>query len=428
MRKQKNVLFSLSVVTVLAVTAACGPDSSGTSSDSGEPAGDITVTSWRFADPSAVGTLHLELIDGFNESQDAINVTTEAIPYNDVNTELVNSVLSGAPADLVAIGPSELASNAEYLQPVDDFWEAEGAEFQDAFSETARALATHDGQLWGIPIEMSTTDGMWFNKDVLADSGVDPEQAVSSWENFRAALEQIKAAGHTPMLFEAANATRMDRHWSWYVAGGADLTDPDQYVEQMCTPESEETFTFLTDLYLDGLTPNPAGIAYDEATRQFSAGDVGFYADGPWAPTTYEAYDASILDKLGYTHLPPKEEGGGYGANVDGLLWAIPKGSANPEAAWEVMKFMSSVDAEERQAANGNLPTRTEVLQSAVVADDPMLAHFGALIDEHGYPRPRADFIGEFKQIFITAYQAAVTEQQSPADAHASACDQLRGL
>lgn len=425
--RKKDILLSLSAITALGIVAACGNDEA-TGPSSEKPSGDITVTSWRFADPSEVGQLHVELIDEFNKNQDDIKVTTEEVPYNDVNTELVNSVLSGNPPDLVAIGPSELASNAQHLQPLDEYWEAEGQEFQDAFSDTGKALATYDGQMWGIPIEMSTTDGMWYNKDILADAGVDPEQAVTSWESFRGALEQIKAAGHTPMLFEGANATRMDRHWSWYVSGGVDLTDPERYVEQMCTPEAEEAFTFLSSLHLDGLTPNPAAIAYEEATRQFAAGDVGFYADGPWAPATYEAYDPSIVDKLGFTTLPPKEEGGTTGANLDGLLWAIPKGSPNPDAAWEVMKYMSSPEAQERQAENGNLPTRVEQMNSPIVTDDPMLAHFGALIDEAGYPRPRAEFIGEFKQIFITAYQASVTGQQEPADAHASACDQLSQL
>lgn len=432
-RRGKGALAGLAVAA-LALTACSSdpqtevPEGTDAPTESAGPSGDITVTSWRFADPSAIGQLHVQLLDEFNENQDAIHVTAEPVPYPDVNTKLVNSVLSGTPADLAAIGPSELPSNVEYLQPINEFWDAEGPEFAAAFGDAAKALATEDGQIWGIVIEQSTTDGMWYNKDVLADAGVDPEQAVSSWDNYVAALEQIRDAGHTPAILEGINATRMDRHWAWYANGGADLTDSDNYVEEMCSPESLETFTFLANLALDGLVPNPAGIGYEEATRQFAAGDVGFYTDGPWGATTYTAYDDTFVDRLGYTHMPPKEEGGTVHANLDGLLWVIPKGSPNPEAAWEVMKYMSSEESQLRMVANNQLPTRVALLDEPEVADNEILAYFGALIEEGGFARPRAPYMPEFKQIFMDAFQSAVTGQQEPSAAHADACAQLEQL
>lgn len=437
MNRQRRSAIVCATVAALAL-AACSsnePDegsatTGATGGESSAPAvtGDITVSSWRFADPSEIGQLHVRLLEEFNESQDAIKVTAEPVPYNDVNTQLVNSVLSGTPADLVAIGPSELPSNAEYLEPLDAYWEAEGPEFQAAFGDAAKALASYDGHVYGIVIEQSTTDGMWYNREVLDAAGVDPEEAVSSWDNYVAALQKIKDAGFTPMLFEAINSTRMDRHWAWYVAGGADLSDPSTYIEEMCKPASEQTFGWLADLYFKGLVPNPAGMGYEESTRQFAAGGVGFYTDGAWGPATYAAYDESIVDKLGYTHLPPKEEGGPLGVNIDGLLWVIPKGSPNPDAAWEVMKYMSSPEAQEQMVANNQIPTRVALLDEPVVKDNATLSHFGALIDEWGFPRPRAPYMPEFKQTFIEGFQSAVTGQQEPAAAFAATCERLSGL
>jgi ABC-type glycerol-3-phosphate transport system substrate-binding protein len=390
--------------------------------------GDITVTSWRFADPSEIGQLHVRLLEEFNAAQSDIKVTIDPVPYNDVNTNLINSVLGNSPSDLVAISPSELASNAEYLQPIDSYWEAEGPEFAAAFGDAAKALASHDGHVYGVAIEQSTTDGMWYNTEVLAAAGVDPEQAVSSWDNFVAALHQVQDAGFTPMLFEAANPSRMDRHWAWYVAGGADLSDPASYVAQMCSPASQQTFEWLADLHLSGLVPNPAGIGYEESTRQFAAGGVGFYTDGPWEPATFAGYDASIVDKVGYTHLPPKTEGGPLGANIDGLLWVIPKGSPNPDAAWEVIKYMSSEEAQKRMVANNQIPTRVALLDDPVVVQNATLSFFAQLINDWGFARPRATYMPEFKQTFIEGFQAAVTGQQTPADAFQSTCDRLANL
>lgn len=428
MHKKHTTLAALAAISVLALAACTGPSDDEPGNGDGTPSGDIALTNWRFADPSAVGQLHLQLVDEFNEAQDDIRVEAVEVPYADVNTILVNTSLAGNPTDVFALSPAELANNAQYLQPLDDYWAAEGDEFASAFSDAAIDLASYDGQIYGVPVEQSTTDGLWYNIDVLDAAGVDPEEAVRSWDDFMAALDLIEEAGYTPFILEAANASRMDRHWSWYVSGGADLTDPAQYAEQMCTPQSAETFEFLTDLHLDGYIPNPAGMGYEEATRQFADGNVGFYGDGPWAPATYAAYNEDIVDKLGYTHLPPREEGGTYGANLDGLLWVLPKDSPNPDAGWELIKWMSSADAQERQAENGNLPTRTAVLETETVQSDPMLLHFGTLMADHGYPRPRAPYIAEFRQEFISGYQAAVTGQSSPADAHAAVCDRILAL
>lgn len=393
-----------------------------------EPSGEVNVTSWRYADPSQIGQLHLQLAEEFNEGQDRITVKPQPVPYPDLMTRLVNAVLSGSPPEMLAITPALLPSVARYLQPLDEYWENEGEEFQAAFDPVAISLITHEGHRYGIPIELSTTDGLMYNKEVLEQAGVDPEQAVRSWDTFLAALEQIKQAGFTPMLLEGKDASRMDRHWSWYVAGGADLTDPAQYVEQMCNEDALATFEFLASIPLSGYAPNPAGIGYAETTRQFPAGTVGFYTDGPWGPVTYAASNPDFPEKLAYTNMPPRTEGGRLAANIDGLMFVIPKDSANPTAAWEFMKHMASPESQARQANNGNLPTRLAVRAEPEVAGNPILSYFGDIIGTWGYPRPRSENNAEFRQIFMTGWQAAVTGQKSPAEAHAEACAALRAL
>lgn len=424
----------LAAASALLMTGCGGsPQESNTTPSEGAPetkqvTGDITVSNFRFADPSEIGLVHVRLADEFNASQDAIKITQKSVPYAEVETILVNAVLGGAPPDLASIGPASLPSLAEYLEPLDQYWEAEGADFQNAFGEASKALASYDGHVYGIVVEQNTTDGIWYNKEVLAAAGVDPEEAVKSWGSFTAALQRIKDAGYTPMMFEGMNASRMDRHWGWYANGGADLSDPSMYITEMCKPESQETFEWLVDLYKKGFVPNPAGVAYQEATRAFAAGDVGFYPDGPWAPPTFAAYNEGIVDKIGVTHFPPKTEGGNLSVNIDGLLWVIPKGSPNPDAAWEVMKYMTSEDAQLKMLANNQIPTRTALLDTPEVKDNAIVSFFAEEIDAGGFPRPRAPWMAEFKQTWITGYQSALIGEQSTADAFTSICEQVKTL
>ncbi|MEV7232347.1 extracellular solute-binding protein [Polymorphospora sp. NPDC051019] len=390
----------------------------------------MTILSWRLADPGALGQLHQSWIDSFNASQSAIKVTGEPVPFADKGTKLVNTALSGSAPDIVAITTSEIADYANYLLPVDEYWQAEGAEFAGAFTESARNLAKWDGRLWGVPIEDGTSDALYYNKKVLAEAGVDVENAVSSWANFRSALQTVKASGKTPMVFQGKDAASFERHWAWYVAGGVKLDDPAQYVAQMCSPQAEQTFAWLTALYTEGgLVPNPSGIGYDELTRQFAAGDVGFVTDGPWGLGIYEGNNPGIGDSIGVTRMPPKEVGGQTGANQDALIFVIPKNAKNPRAAWEFIKYMSTDKAQEGSAeAGGFVPTRTAVFNSPTVTENELLSTYSTLIEEGGFVRPRGPHMAEMRQILITAYQAAVTGQQPVDRAFQSACNQLKAL
>lgn len=418
-----------SMATLALVLSGCSSGGSGGDA-SGPPSGDVRILSWRLADPGALGKLHQSWIDSFNQSQSAIKVTGEPVPFADKGTKLVNTALSGSAPDIVAITTSEVANYANYLQPVDEYWQAEGADFASAFTDSAKELATWDGHLWGIPIEDGTSDALYYNKKVLAKAGVDIETAVASWDNFRSALQAVKASGNTPMVFQGKDAASFERHWAWYVAGGVDLNDPDQYVKQMCTPAAEQTFAWLTGLYTDGeLVPNPSGIGYNELNRQFATGNVGFVTDGPWGLGIFEGNNAAIGADLGVTRMPPKEAGGRTGANEDALIFVIPKNAKNPRAAWEFIKYMSTDQAQEASAeAGGFVPTRKAVFQSPAVADNDLLATYSKLIEESGFVRPRGPKMAEMMQILITAYQAAVTGQKPVGTAFRDACGELERL
>ncbi len=106
MRISSPVKLGLAAVAMLGV-AVCS-----LSPAFAQASGNVTVISWRYADPSAIGKLHYQLVDDFNASQSDIKVTAEAVPYPDVMTKLVNAVLSGSPPDVMAISPSLLPSVA----------------------------------------------------------------------------------------------------------------------------------------------------------------------------------------------------------------------------------------------------------------------------------------------------------------------------
>jgi len=244
-------------VIVLASCAGAGDDSNGT---------ELKYQSWRLADPGVIGELHNAWVEEYNESQDDVTVVGEEVPFDKKGDVLLNQILAGSPPDVVAVSTADVPQYAEYMLPLDDFYAEEGADFEDGFIEGARELVRWDDTYYGVAMEMGPVDGLYYNKDVLAKAGVDPEQAVESWSSFSDALAAIEAAdpSYNGMVMAGSDSSRIDYFWAWYYGAGAGLGTEDDLREKLCSPEGVQTFEYLTDAFVrNGSGPSPVDIGFE---------------------------------------------------------------------------------------------------------------------------------------------------------------------
>src|SRR4029079_16273547 len=115
------------------------------------------------------------------------------------NVVLANRMAGGDPPDAFQIhGGAELLDNwvkgNDLTQPLTDLYAAEG--LNDKFPQGIVDLVSLDGVPYSVPLGVHRNGVLWYNKDVFEKNGV---TAPTTWEEFFAVADTLKAAGITPL-------------------------------------------------------------------------------------------------------------------------------------------------------------------------------------------------------------------------------------
>ncbi|HYO89257.1 MAG TPA: extracellular solute-binding protein, partial [Candidatus Limnocylindrales bacterium] len=213
-------------------------------------------------------------------------------------------------------------------------------------------------------------------------------------------------------------------NWELFINGGGGSYFTE--ARDACALNSQEnidTLTFLRGLYADEVAV-PYGT---DSEPPFLAGNVGMFLNGRWATPNMLA-QADFNWDVAEVPLGP-------GGQSNFLFWGayvVNPNTTNPEAAWEVMKQLTSLDAQLQVAALGaNFPSRTgDAVLEAVNADFPQLNNAAFLNALANYAVPEAPlWKGDFGQINWNTVEPAIgqvlTGQQTPEDFAATICGQI---
>jgi multiple sugar transport system substrate-binding protein len=213
--------------------------------------------------------------------------------------------------------------------------------------------------------------GFYYNKDMFAAAGITaPPKTTSELLEYTKKLTQfnpdgsIKVAGFMPSMPFYANQAQI-----WAPNFGATWISPDGKSNLAASPEWKEMFNFqkqLIDFYgHDKIEKFKSGLGDEYSPDHgFHRGKIAMEVDGEYRTAFLK--DQSPQINFGTAPPPvldskPDRYGGGF---TTGTIIAIPKGSKNPGAAWELIKQMSLDTGTLVELANGlkNVPSTKESL------------------------------------------------------------------
>jgi multiple sugar transport system substrate-binding protein len=204
-----------------------------------------------------------------------------------------------------------------------------------------------DGKLYSFPVfsfrfhEVLT----WYNKQLLADAGYDPEVGVRTWDEFRDAAAKItqsgsgmtfgwiQGIGHIGRMSDSLNslAKLAGATDTFDYATGEFLYGSDAYVNAL---------EFLVSMAMDG-SLSPSSITNDtrNARARWAAGEGGLFMDGPWNIGVLVGSAPDFVDQVGVCQAPTPEGGSAYmtRGGKSGDFW-ISGQTANPQHAANIMQ------------------------------------------------------------------------------------------
>jgi ABC-type glycerol-3-phosphate transport system substrate-binding protein len=236
---------------------------------------------------------------------------------------------------------------AGMLRPVDDAWKAHG--WDKALGESWRALSQYGGKTYGVYFIAGNRSGFWYNKKSFSDVGLTKEPVT--WDEFRAACEAYKKAGHTPIALGAKSwaQTELFENLILRTAGTEVAGKLSRHEISWTDRQIKAVFGYWKELLDSGyfhdaeiMLSNNWPEATDQVLRQRTS---GFELMGSWV-NNRARFEYGLEPGVDYSffQFPVIKPKFGNTMSIDGKSWLMPIDGKNPKAGEAFIDFVLSAE------------------------------------------------------------------------------------
>jgi len=292
-----------------------------------------------------------------------------------------------------------------------------------AFFPSAVDAATFGGRVWAVPWNMNV-GLLYYRVDLLAKYGFAPpatyDELVAQAERIRAGEAGARLDGFLwqGKQYEGLMVNVLEGLW----ADGTALLGPDGAVFPD-PARAADVLRFMRGLIERGVSPPWTTAADEELTRRaFGRGEAVFLRNWPYALDLLEAPDSPVRGKVGVAALPRHQDGTRGAGSTGGSHLAIYRGTQHPELALDLVRALTSEEAQRMMISGAALyPTRVALYHAPdLVRTHPALPAIAALTLA-GRPRPVTPYYLTMSTLLQPELSAAVVGVKSPARAVADA-------
>jgi sn-glycerol 3-phosphate transport system substrate-binding protein len=443
------------VLGLLLVAAACGGSDDGGGGGGGDVGGDaasgvdcpvdaledasgpVEITFWHGMVARNEEILKT-LTDEYNSSQDEVRVRlVYQGTYDDTAEKFENAVRAGEGLpQMVQLEETRLqfAIDSEAMLPAQACVDAEEYDLSDHIPAVVDQFTVED-TLWPMPFNVSNPV-LYYVKPTFTAAGLDPEDPPSTFEELRAASQQLvdRNAARAGLALELSP-------WyveQWFAQENQTLVDNDNgrsaraETMDLDSELGQEIYTFLDDLVADGLARsvgrNPRGVDHLLALAQGDAAmTIGSSAAIGPALAVIRSGEVDITEQdVGIAPLPSPTDDPAGGTLVGGAsLYLVGEGSSDEQqaASWDYAKFLNDPETQARWSETGYIPIR----QSATELDPvPQLwettpgykvAYDQILASETDFGGPVIGAYFEAREAVIKSLERMFQENQPPDEA-----------
>ncbi|WP_313546103.1 ABC transporter substrate-binding protein [Leifsonia aquatica] len=423
-RSAARILAAAVVMGVGLALTACG-SSGGSSGEvaSGDYSGPkVTVTFWNGWTGGAAPVLVPKLVDKFNSEHKNIVVKDVPMEWADLAKKMPLAVKAGKGPDVAVAHGDDIATYAAQglLLKSDSIVKSLGYSASD-FPEGLMKAGEYKGAQYGIPWSV-TPLGLYVNKDVLSQAGIDPTTIPADKASYMDALAKLKTAGIQGEWVDGYVFTGTFEFESLLWQFGGDLFNDDVTKATFNSDAGVQALTHMVDLIKEGYSP--ANVAQDGNINALIAGKTAFNWNGVWQTTN------TAFDKLAWTAVAVPQIGTEKAVWSSSTHWMFMNNKGQDKnktaAAATFVKWMNDNSA--------SWPDTGELPASNTVRNDPALVqkypNLKPFLDELPYAHyeTSAPGITSVTATVTTAVNEAITGKKSPKQALDDAVEKANTL
>ena len=299
----------------------------------------VTLRYVMYSEPEAI-KIRRESFKLFEKKYPGIkvNLQTAPLPYMD---KILTQFAAGDPPDLFELDSGFLLDfvSRDLLRTISPYIEKDKEFNLDDYFPWAYSLFSYRGEIYGIACGLCAPI-MYYNKRLFDEAGLPYPDESWTWDTFRDTALKLTRRDQRGRIVQFGAYFDIPSHFIMQVlTNGGKVYNEDYTRCLLDNPPAVETLHFLHGLYQYQVTP-PLGYEFD-AEALFLLGKVALVPSASfWEKTVRKNKDL----EWGIVLLPKGKKG-----RVGRLATACAVISANckhAKEAWELMKFMASVDVQ----------------------------------------------------------------------------------
>ncbi len=361
---QRRAALATVLVTAAAMgLAACGGGGGGAAAGGG-PVTSLRVLDYYNNEPDK--TVYAQALDACGQ-QNGVTIEREAVPGSSLIAKVLQQASSKTLPDVLMLDNPDLQQIAATgaLNPVGDF----GLN-ADGYASGIVAASTYEGKVYGLQ-PITNTIGLFYNKDILAQAGVQPPK---TWDELKDAAKKLTSGNRYGIAFTAT----ADYEGTWqflpfmWTAGGDE--------KDIATPQTAEALQLWVDLVNSG-SASKSVVTWGQAdvNEQFMAGNAAMMINGPWQYPVLAKDPALQYDVV---PIPGPQAGATPVAPLGGETWTIPR-TGNKDRQAKAAKIVECLNTDASQMAlattRSTVPTKSALIPQ-FVAKQPDMAAFSTAV------------------------------------------------
>ncbi|HEX7471669.1 MAG TPA: sugar ABC transporter substrate-binding protein [Candidatus Limnocylindrales bacterium] len=351
-----------------ATSTSAAPSASATPapSDAGYTGPDATITYSIWGDPSELKNQQA-IVDAFHVANPKITVKVTVSDWNTYWDKLQTGIAGGDAPDVFAMdGPLfPDYQSRDVLLDLKPYIDKSGYDLTQLADQAVADFTTPGGQ-FGLPRDLNVI-ALFYNKKMFDAAKLPYPDDTWDWAKLVDVGKQLTlkgAGGKVSQWGFYTETSDMENYWSSLVwQNGGDIISADHKTSLVGSDQAVGGMQFLQDLiYKDKIMDIPNADKGDE----FEQGLAAMEADGSWLVATHLA--AGI--DFGIAPLPKGPAGRFTSINPTGAV--VFKGTKNPDAAWEFVKYLASPAAQTKlMELKASLPANKAVLAGPFATSFP---------------------------------------------------------
>jgi multiple sugar transport system substrate-binding protein len=340
-----------------ASTAAASPSATAAPSDAGYTGPEATITYSIWGEPEELKAQQA-IVDAFHAATPKITVKVTVSDWETYWDKLQTGIAGGDAPDVFAMdGPLfPDYQSRDVLLDLKPYIDKSGYDLSQLADQAVGDFTTPGGQ-FGLPRDLNVI-ALYYNKKMFDAAKIPYPDDTWDWAKLVEVGKKLTIKGSNGKVSQwgfYTETTDMENYWGSLIwQNGGDIISADHKQSLVGSDQAVGALQFFQDIiYKDKIMAIPVADAGDG----FEQGLAAMEANGSWLVATHTA---AKID-FGIAPLPKGPAGRFTSVNPTGAV--VFKGSKNPDAAWEFVKYLASPAAQTKiMELKASLPANKAVL------------------------------------------------------------------